>query len=150
MRPSDSVVLTLLRPPIVPRRSGRPKDRGAPNFAARKELSRARAFLLRAAKSAPPRPLRGASVLDPSRSARCARPVFETKEGTMITLQDHIDELRAELRGCLTRRERAKVAADLEAAIADLKERGRAGEAYPPTGRRESTTQVPTGRPAPA
>ncbi len=52
----------------------------------------------------------------------------------MITLQDHIDELRAELRGGLTRRERAKVAAELEAAIAALKERGRAGEAYRPSG----------------
>ena len=52
----------------------------------------------------------------------------------MITLQNHIDELRAELRGCLTRRERAKVAAELEAAIAALKERDRAGEAYRPPG----------------
>jgi hypothetical protein len=38
----------------------------------------------------------------------------------MIALQDHIDELRAELRGCLNRRERAQIAADLEAAIAAL------------------------------
>jgi hypothetical protein len=29
----------------------------------------------------------------------------------MITLQDHIDELRAELRGCLDRSERAQIAA---------------------------------------
>jgi hypothetical protein len=36
----------------------------------------------------------------------------------MITLQDHIDELRAELRGCLDRRERTKIAAEIEAAIA--------------------------------
>jgi hypothetical protein len=41
----------------------------------------------------------------------------------MITLQDHIDELRAELRGCLVRRERAKIAAELEAAIAALQVR---------------------------
>jgi predicted RNase H-like nuclease (RuvC/YqgF family) len=40
----------------------------------------------------------------------------------MITLQDHIEELRAELRGCLTRRERAAVKNELEAAIAALKE----------------------------
>jgi hypothetical protein len=39
----------------------------------------------------------------------------------MITLQDHVDELRAELPGCLCRHERAKIAAELEAAIAALK-----------------------------
>ena len=50
----------------------------------------------------------------------------------MITLQNHIDELRAELRGCLTRRERAKVAAELTAAIAALKEQDRAAEANRP------------------
>jgi AMMECR1 domain-containing protein len=59
-------------------------------------------------------------------------PVFEQKEGTMITLQDHIDELRAELRGCLNRRERAKIAAELEAAIAALKEQDRAADAKRP------------------
>ena len=48
----------------------------------------------------------------------------------MITLQNHIDELRAELRGCLTRRERAKVAAELEAAITAQKEQDRAAEAH--------------------
>jgi hypothetical protein len=52
----------------------------------------------------------------------------------MITLQDHIEELRAELRGCLTRRERANVAAELTAAIAALKERDRAAEADRPPG----------------
>jgi hypothetical protein len=44
----------------------------------------------------------------------------------MITLQDRINELRAELRGCLTRRERATIAAELEAAIAALKKYDRA------------------------
>jgi hypothetical protein len=39
----------------------------------------------------------------------------------MITLQDHIDELRAELRGCLDPDERAEIAAELEAAITALK-----------------------------
>jgi hypothetical protein len=48
----------------------------------------------------------------------------------MITLQDHIEELRAELRGCLTRRERAAVEAELKAAIAVLKERDGAAEAH--------------------
>jgi hypothetical protein len=52
----------------------------------------------------------------------------------MITLQDHIDELRAELRGCLNRRERAKIGAELEAAIAALKEQDRAVEANRPPG----------------
>jgi hypothetical protein len=51
----------------------------------------------------------------------------------MITLQDHIDELRAELRGSLCPRERAKIAAELEAAIAALKEQDcAAGEQRPP------------------
>jgi hypothetical protein len=40
----------------------------------------------------------------------------------MITLQKHIDELRAELRGCLTRLERGAVEAELTAAIAAQKE----------------------------
>jgi hypothetical protein len=46
----------------------------------------------------------------------------------MITLQDHIEELRAELRGCITRRERAAIEAELTAANAALKERDRAAE----------------------
>jgi hypothetical protein len=52
----------------------------------------------------------------------------------MITLQDHIDELRAELRGCLSRHERAKIAAELEVAIAALNEQDRAVEAKRPPG----------------
>jgi len=48
----------------------------------------------------------------------------------MITLQDHIEELRAELRGCITRRERAAVKAELEAAIAALKEHDDDAEAH--------------------
>jgi hypothetical protein len=52
----------------------------------------------------------------------------------MITLQDHIDELRAELRGCLNRRERAKVAGELEAAITALEAQDRAVEANPQPG----------------
>jgi hypothetical protein len=39
----------------------------------------------------------------------------------MISLQHDIDELRAELRGCLDPQERAQVAAELESAIAALK-----------------------------
>ena len=41
----------------------------------------------------------------------------------MITLYDHIQELRAELRGCrFTRRERAAVEAELAKAVADQAE----------------------------
>jgi hypothetical protein len=49
------------------------------------------------------------------------------KESTMITLYDHIQELRAELRGCgFTRRERAAVQAELARAIAEQAELDRA------------------------
>jgi hypothetical protein len=48
----------------------------------------------------------------------------------MITLQDHIEELRAELRGCLTRRERKAVEAELTAAIAARKEHDGAAETH--------------------
>jgi hypothetical protein len=48
----------------------------------------------------------------------------------MITLQDHIEELRAELRGCLSRRERRAVEAELTAAIAAQKEHDGAAEAH--------------------
>jgi hypothetical protein len=46
----------------------------------------------------------------------------------MITLQDHIDELRAELRGCLCPVERTEIAAELEAAIAALQSQDRTGD----------------------
>ena len=52
----------------------------------------------------------------------------------MITLQDHINELRAELRGCMNRRERAKIAAELEAAVAALEQQNRAADANRPPG----------------
>jgi hypothetical protein len=52
----------------------------------------------------------------------------------MITLSEHIDELRAELRGCLNRRERVKIAAELEASIAALEEQDRAADAKRPPG----------------
>jgi len=45
----------------------------------------------------------------------------------MIALYDHIQELRAELRGCvMSRRERAKVQAELAKAIAEQAEIERA------------------------
>ena len=48
----------------------------------------------------------------------------------MITLHDHIEELRAELRGCLSRRERAAIEAELVAAIAAQKQQEGAAEAH--------------------
>ena len=51
----------------------------------------------------------------------------------MIALYDHIQELRAELRGCcMTRRERAAVQAELARAIAAQAELDRAVEALLP------------------
>jgi hypothetical protein len=47
----------------------------------------------------------------------------------MIALYDHIQELRAELRGCMTRRERAAVQAELAAAVAAQAELDRNGQA---------------------
>ena len=48
----------------------------------------------------------------------------------MITLYDHIQELRAELRGCyMTRRERAAVQAELTRALAEQAELDRAFDA---------------------
>ena len=54
----------------------------------------------------------------------------------MIALYDHIQELRAELRGCLTRSERATVQAELAAAVAAQRELHRAAEAPCRTGGR--------------
>ena len=55
----------------------------------------------------------------------------------MITLYDHIQELRAELRGCcMTRRERAAVQAELARAIAAQAELDRAVETRCKTGGR--------------
>jgi hypothetical protein len=53
--------------------------------------------------------------------------LLQRKEGTMITLYDHIQELRAELRGCrFTRREQAAVEAELAQAVAEQTELDRA------------------------
>ena len=54
----------------------------------------------------------------------------------MIALHDHIQELRAELRGCMTRRERAAVQAELANAIVAQAELDRAAEALNPNGGR--------------
>jgi hypothetical protein len=59
-----------------------------------------------------------------------ASRLLRRKENTMITLYDHIQELRAELRGCyFTRRERAAVKAELANAIAEQAELDRAFDA---------------------
>jgi hypothetical protein len=59
-----------------------------------------------------------------------ASRLLRRKETTMITLDDHIQELRAELRGCyFTRRERAAVQAELVKAIAEQAEHDRAFDA---------------------
>jgi hypothetical protein len=56
-----------------------------------------------------------------------ASRLLRRKENTMITLYDHIQQLRAELRGCyFTRRERAAVQAELANAIARQAEVDRA------------------------
>jgi hypothetical protein len=59
-----------------------------------------------------------------------ASRLLRRKETTMIILDDHIQELRAELRGCyFTRRERAAVQAELVKAIAEQAEHDRAFDA---------------------
>jgi AMMECR1 domain-containing protein len=83
---------------------------------------RARVFIAPDKIGSPRGPLRGAcGVVDPARPAMTAAFRLSTrKETAMITLDDHIQELRAELRGCrFTPRERAAVAAELGKAVAD-------------------------------
>src|SRR5712671_190524 len=116
---------------MVPRRPSRPKDDAvSPNFAARNERASARRLSSTRGKIGSPAPrfAAQASLTRPDRRGPPA-PSSKQKEGTMITLHDHIQELRAELRGCLTRRERATVEADLAAAIAAQNERELAVEA---------------------
>jgi hypothetical protein len=49
----------------------------------------------------------------------------------MITIAQHIEELRAELRGCvMTRRERVAMKAELARAMAERAESDRAAEAF--------------------
>jgi hypothetical protein len=61
-----------------------------------------------------------------------ARPsgLRNKRRRTMIALYDHIQELRAELRGCtMTRRERASMQAELARAIAEQAKLDRAVDA---------------------
>jgi hypothetical protein len=54
----------------------------------------------------------------------------QQEESTMITLYDHIHELRAELNACaMTRRERAQAQAELANAIAEQAQLDRAFDA---------------------
>jgi hypothetical protein len=103
--------------------------RGASNFAERKERAVARRLLVTLDKIGSPAPRSAAPAASLTRPgpAPCARLVFKQKERTMIALYDHIQELRAELRGCtMTRRERATVQAELARAIAEQAELDRA------------------------
>jgi hypothetical protein len=110
--------------------------RGSPNFAERKERARARLSSFTLDKIGSPAPRCAALSLTRPNPARCARPRLQQKEGTMIALYDHIQELRAELRGCMTRRERAAVQAELAAAIAAQAERDRTAQVLCPNGGR--------------
>jgi hypothetical protein len=59
-----------------------------------------------------------------------ASRLLRRKENTMITLYDHIQELRAELRSCyFTHRERVAVQAELKNALAKQAELDRAIDA---------------------
>jgi hypothetical protein len=103
--------------------------RGSPNFAERKERASARRLLSALDKigSPAPRCAAPAGVVDPVRPGMT--PAFRLstrKETTMITLYNHIQELRAELRGCRFTRERAAVEAELAKAVADHAEVERA------------------------
>ena len=107
----------------MPGRAG-PRMRGAPNFAERKERAGARRLSLTLDKIGTPAPRSAAphGVLDPAQSGmtRASRLSTTDKERSMIALYDHIQQLRAELRGCyFTRRERAAVQAELAKAIAE-------------------------------
>jgi hypothetical protein len=107
--------------PIIPCRPASVQGgHGAPNFAARNERVSA-PVMIRARQNRHPRaPLRGAcGVLDPAQSGMApASRLLRRKENAMITLYDHIQELRAELRCCyFTRAERAAVQAELAEAL---------------------------------
>src|ERR1700756_3177330 len=110
---------------MMPCRAG-PRIRGSPNFAERRERAAARRSSSTLAKIGSPAPRSAApsGVLDPTRP-RTPRPsrLSQRKERRMIALYDHIQQLRAELRGCyFTRRERASVQAELAQAIAEQAE----------------------------
>jgi hypothetical protein len=113
--------------------------RGSPNFAERTERACARlssSTLDKIGSPAPRSAAPAASLTQPDRHGAHV-PSSQQKEGTMITLYDHIQELRAELRGCfMTRRERAATQAELARAIAAQAEIDRAFEARFETGGR--------------
>jgi len=113
--------------------------RGSPNFAERKERASARRSLSTLGKIGSPAPRCAAPAASLTRPDRpdAHVPSSQQKEGTMIPLYDHIQELRAELRGCcMTRRERAAVQAELARATAAQAELDRAVETRCKTGGR--------------
>ncbi len=107
-------------------RTGPPQGCAVPPILPGAESAHARAGIFDTRQNRFPRaPLRGASgVVDPTRFGMTPAFRFSTrKETTMITLYDHIQELRAELRGCyFTRCERAAVQAELAQAVAEQAE----------------------------
>lgn len=65
-------------------------------------------------------PLRGRfAVPDPSAPPCPGSPSFTNMTETMMTIDQHIEELRAELRNAVYRGERRKIEAELAAAIAE-------------------------------
>jgi hypothetical protein len=83
-----------------------------------------------------------ASLTRPAPACR-ATSVSQRKEKPMIALYDHIQELRAELRGCyFTRSERAAVQAELAQALADQAELDRAFDTALETLKNTETTGV--------
>jgi hypothetical protein len=106
--------------------------RGQPPILPRVESALPRAGLLSARSeigSPAPRFAAQASLIRLDRRRAQLRLRKQT-EDSMITLQDHIDELRAELRACLTRRERRAIADELTAAIAAQQKYGGAVMAH--------------------
>jgi hypothetical protein len=117
--------------PILPYRTGPAQGCAVPPILPGAKNAHARRFMnSRPAKSAPPRPAprHPQGVLDPAQFALTrVSCLSDRKDRTMITLYDHIQQLRAELRGCyFTRRERAAVKAELANALAEQAELDRA------------------------
>jgi hypothetical protein len=107
--------------------------RGSPNFAEREERACARPFIITLDKIGSPAPRFAAppaSLIRPDPAWRTPSRLRNRRRGAMIALYDHIQELRAELRGCvMTRRERAIIEAELARAIAEHAELDRAADA---------------------
>jgi len=95
--------------------TGRLKDDGSPNFAA----ASARCARLRPRQNRHPhRRWRGRfAVLDPARSAPGDTLVFRKDQEAVMTIEQHIEELRAELKASTDDIEIVQIRAELEAAL---------------------------------